>query len=126
MSNIFLVEDDQYISRVYERAFSAAGHAVDIRYDGEAAWQALSTAQALPSAILLDLNIPKLSGKELLQKIRQEHRFDGIPVVVLTNSSNKDIEKEAMDAGASLYLIKIDHEPKELVAKIETLVRNAQ
>lgn len=126
MANIFLIEDDQYISRVYERAFTFAGHAVDIRYDGEAAWQALSTAEKLPSVILLDLNIPKLNGKELLQKIRQDHRFDGIPVVVLTNSSNLASEKESMDAGATLYLVKIDHEPKQLVEKIETLVRNSQ
>jgi len=123
MSTIFLVEDDQYISRVYERAFRLGGHEVEIMEDGESAWTKLSAMDPLPSAIILDIILPKMSGTDLLAKIDGDRRFDHTPIAVLTNSFNQDLEKKLLAAGADLYLIKIDHEPKDVVAKIEDLIR---
>jgi CheY-like chemotaxis protein len=57
--------------------------------DGEAAWQALAEIEKkqLPlSVILLDLNLPKVSGHELLARIRESHHLGTIPVIVLTSS----------------------------------------
>ena len=124
MSRILLIEDDQYIGNVYERAFRLAEHEIAIETDGEAAWVSLSTKSPLPDIILLDLTLPKMSGRELFSKIKSDVRFDGIPVVVLTNVFDRDTEKELLAAGAELYLVKIDYKPHALLEKIDGLIHS--
>jgi DNA-binding response OmpR family regulator len=126
MSKIMLVEDDEYISRVYERAFRLSGHEIEIAADGEQGWRILSESPDLPAVIVVDIALPKISGTELLAKIRMDQRFSTVPVVVLTNSFSEDIEKKVLEAGAALYLLKIDHEPKSVVAQIEALISKSQ
>ncbi len=126
MSKIMLVEDDEYISRVYERAFRLSGHEIEIVTDGEAAWKTLSELTLLPEIAVIDINIPRMTGIELLTKIRADVRFAPMPVVILTNSFNEEIEKQLLAAGANLYLLKIDHEPKDIVARVENLIRTSQ
>ncbi|MFZ2886517.1 MAG: response regulator [Minisyncoccia bacterium] len=126
MSKIFLVEDDQYLGRVYERAFRMAGHEIQISVDGADAWKILSSDSPPPAVIILDLMLPNISGTELLTKINKDDRFDNTPIAVLTNSFSEDIEKKIMDAGADLFLLKIDYDPKEIVSKIEDLIRKGK
>jgi DNA-binding response OmpR family regulator len=120
---VLLVEDDTYISHVFERALKNAGHETEIKLDGESAWEALSTATMLPSVILLDLTLPKMSGTELLAKIRADKRFEHTPVAVLTNAFTAGLEKELLAAGANLYLVKVEYKPSELVNKVEELMK---
>ena len=122
MSTVLLVEDDLYIGRVYERAFRLAGHQMEIIIDGEMAWNALSTRDLLPAAIILDIMLPKMSGTELLEKIKKDKRLAHLPVAVLTNSFDEDLERKLLVGGADLFLIKVDHEPKEIVSMIEELI----
>jgi len=124
MTKILLVEDDIYISHVFERAFKNAGYEMEIKIDAESAWDALNTATTLPAVILLDLTLPKMSGAELLGKIRADKRFEHTPVAVLTNAFTEGIEKELLSAGANMYLVKVDYAPMELVNKVEELMRN--
>jgi DNA-binding response OmpR family regulator len=123
MSKILLVEDDQFISRVYERAFRLGGHEIEILGEGESAWARLLVMDPLPSVVILDLVLPQLSGIDLLAKINGDKRFDHTPVAVLTNSFDQDLEKKLLASGADLYLIKVDNEPKDVVARIEELIQ---
>jgi len=59
-----------------------------------------------PSLIVLDLNMPRLNGKEVLAKISQSGRFRNVPVVVLTSSSNPRDEEECRELGADYYYTK--------------------
>ena len=122
---MLLVEDDEYISRVYERAFRLAGYEIEIATDGEQGWKVLSESAVLPAVVIVDMALPKMSGSELLATIRAEKRMSVVPVVVLTNSFNEDIEKNVLAAGAALYLLKIDHEPKDIVARVGELIRKS-
>ena len=126
MSKVFLVEDDPFISRVYERAFRLGDHELELQVDGESAWAALSTTTALPSVILLDVTLPKMSGVELLEMIRKDAKYDHTPIAILTNSFDEDIEKKVLAAGADMYLLKISNEPKELLEKVEALITKAR
>ena len=121
-----MVEDDEYISRVYERAFRLSGHDVEIVSDGELAWATLSAMQEQPAAIVLDVSLPKMSGTELLEKINADVRFKDIHVIVLTNAFSENIEKSVLAAGADLYLLKIDHEPQDIVTKVDDLIKKSR
>lgn len=75
---------------------------------GEEAMQALQQTDRsnMPDLILLDINLPKISGIDLLTKIKADERLKEIPVVILTGSNeDQDIQK-SYDLGASSYLVK--------------------
>ena len=126
MGRIFIVEDDAQISRVYERAFRMAHHEIEVSGSGEVAWKALSAAKVLPSVIIIDIMLPNMSGTDLLELINKDKRFNNTPVVVLTNSSYPGLERQLQTAGADMYLVKVDHEPKDIVSKVENLISKFQ
>lgn len=119
MSVIFVVEDDQYVSRVMERAFRFAGYEVVSAVDGDDAWKKLEELSAVPAAILVDILMPNMNGIEFIKLVRGNNRYDEASVIVLTNSFHSSREVESRAAGADDYIIKFDHTPKEIVSMIE-------
>ncbi|HYA41995.1 MAG TPA: response regulator [Syntrophobacteraceae bacterium] len=59
-----------------------------------------------PDIILLDLNLPSMSGREVLLKLKSDHRFRSIPVIILTASSDNEDISYCYDTGANTYIIK--------------------
>jgi chemosensory pili system protein ChpA (sensor histidine kinase/response regulator) len=125
MSSIFLVEDDEYIMRVYERAFRLAGHSITIATDGEMALKDLSEMKDLPSAIILDVMMPKKNGENVLRELRADARYANIPIAVLSNSFHEDQVHRFKELGANLYMVKIDNKPSDVIEKIEGLIRTS-
>lgn len=74
--------------------------------DGEEAWLALKAAGRLPDLILLDLNLPKIEGVNLLRRIRGDASFAAVPVAVLTSSQAPDDEQQALLSGAARFIRK--------------------
>ncbi|MCJ7443198.1 MAG: response regulator [Methanotrichaceae archaeon] len=66
----------------------------------------LATEKRFPDLILLDLNLPDISGIDLLKKIKENTRFESVPVVILTGSNVDDDIQKSYDLGASTYLVK--------------------
>jgi DNA-binding response OmpR family regulator len=123
---IFLVEDDHYLSRVYERAFKFAGYDVESVFDGAEASKRLAALDPMPAAVVLDILLPSLNGYDLLREIRRNTRFDQVPVIMLTNSFiNKDGDAY-IAAGADAFLIKIENQSKDVVKKITDLINNGR
>jgi CheY-like chemotaxis protein len=59
-----------------------------------------------PDIILLDLNLPSMSGREVLQKLKTDEHFRSIPVIILTTSSHEEDISFCYDTGANTYIIK--------------------
>jgi CheY-like chemotaxis protein len=59
-----------------------------------------------PDVILLDLNLPRMGGHELLRKVKQDSRFKQVPIIVLTTSGRSDDVRLAYEQGANAYLLK--------------------
>jgi CheY-like chemotaxis protein len=101
--NILLVDDSRAIRRENQRALERVGYQVICADDGESA---LRIAQQQPiDLILLDLMLPKMSGVEVLTRLKSDTKTEGIPVVVLSGLTEKNRDK-LIAAGAEEYLEK--------------------
>ena len=103
METILLVEDSKFLRIATERALSKAGYTVISVGDGEEA--VLQASTMLPSLVLLDMMLPKLSGPEVLHALKKNSATAHIPVVVLSSLSKKNEEK-LMQEGAAAFLEK--------------------
>lgn len=104
MTSVFVVDDDPVICRLAKHILERAGYAVTVLYDGEEAWKALKNS--VPDILLTDLMMPRITGVELLQRIRADTRLSALPVVVFTARSEPHDRRRAEEAGASHYLTK--------------------
>lgn len=115
---LLLIEDDPQLSLWLANLLREQDFVVDQVEDGDAADRLLQ--QARYDVVLLDLNIPGLSGKGVLRRLRE--RRDDVPVLVLTATASLDQKVLCLEIGADDYLVK-PVEVRELVARIKALVR---
>ncbi len=103
MDTILLVEDSKFLRIATERALTKAGYQVFTAGDGE---EAVTQATAkLPHLVILDMLLPKLSGPEVLHKLKANPATAHIPVLVLSSLSQKNEEK-LIQEGATAFLEK--------------------
>jgi DNA-binding response OmpR family regulator len=118
--NILIVEDDVFLADLYKTKFTLEGFKVVVAYDGE---KGLELARKNnPDIILLDLVLPKLSGFDILKELRSNSKTKDLPVILLTNLSQKADVERGLKLGANDYLIKAHFMPSEVVDKIKKLV----
>lgn len=120
---ILLVEDNHDHLRLTTRVLRRAGIdvCIDVARDGEDALAKLLSAGAdgLPILVLLDLNMPKLSGREVLRRMKADAVLRAIPVVVVSSSNRQEDETFAAEVGAAGYISKgagFEHYTHELTA----------
>lgn len=106
--HVFLVDDDPDHVVLITRALKETEHAVTPQpfTDPEEALQALTDADRLPDLILLDINMPGLSGFDVLTRLKADRRLSRIPVVMLTSSELSSDVAKAYELGASGYISK--------------------
>lgn len=106
---ILLVEDNEGDIFLTKKVFEKANikNTITVAEDGEAALQILkSNPESRPDLILLDINLPKKDGKQVLEEIKNDPALRTIPVVILTSSkAEKDI-LESYNLHANSYIIK--------------------
>jgi CheY-like chemotaxis protein len=105
--SILLVEDNPYDAELAQRALAKGPvkNPVTLASDGEQALDAL-TSKPLPGLIVLDLNLPKLNGIEVLQQIKSNPTLRTIPVIMLTTSDRVEDITRSYEAGANGYVCK--------------------
>jgi CheY-like chemotaxis protein len=108
---ILLVEDNPMDVDLTLRAFARRklSNPIKVARDGQEALDYMATwdtGEPVPAVILLDLKLPKVSGLEVLEKIRQHPHFGLIPIVMLTTSSEDTDIARAYQLGVNSYIIK--------------------
>jgi len=111
--NIVMVEDDEGHARLIEKNIRRAGISNDLRHftDGASALEYLyndpeGPAHAGPALILLDLNLPDMSGFDILARIKSDGPLKRMPVVVLTTTDDKVEIERCYDLGCNVYITK--------------------
>ncbi len=115
---IVMIEDDEGHARLIERNIRRAGISNNVRHfsDGTTALDYLfngSDGPTMngPALILLDLNLPDMSGTDILAKIKSQPKLKRTPVVVLTTTDDKTEIQRCYDLGANVYVTKpVDYE----------------
>ncbi|MGI8468723.1 MAG: sigma-54-dependent transcriptional regulator [Pyrinomonadaceae bacterium] len=103
MAKLLVVDDENNLRLVIQKELSRAGHEVEVASDGEAAWHALEARDF--DVVLCDINMPRLSGIELLRRLRDK-RQNPPEVIMLTGQATVETAIEAMKLGAYDYLTK--------------------
>ncbi len=118
---VLLAEDDSFLSSMYVTKLQLSGFDVDHAENGEKALEILRAGNK-PDIILLDIVMPKKSGFEVLEELKKNSEWANIPVILLTNLSQKDDVDRGLSLGANDYLIKAHFTPSEVVSKIQKLL----
>lgn len=118
---VLLVEDDELIGCGIEAGLRQAGFTVDWAHDGHKAGLALDTTRY--ALVILDLGLPRVSGRQLLKNLREAGNH--VPVLVLTAKNTVVDRVDGLEAGADDYLSK-PFDLIELIARCRALLRRAQ
>lgn len=116
MAKILIIDDDETVHLVYRAYLSKAGHSVESAHDGD---EGLSMAALdRPDLVLVDINMPRLSGFEVLKKLKELPVSRDIPVLVITSLKQEHHVKRAASLGAAGFITKPTRMP-ELNAIVE-------
>ncbi len=123
MSKFILAADDNpIISTLVELTLIKAGFQVETVSDGLSVLARLTTLK--PDLIILDLDMPLVSGLETLRRIKENADVSGTPVLMLTSSGEVHNIVHARRTGAAGYLVK-PFEPQDLVNKVHLLLEDS-
>jgi len=117
---ILVVDDDPSVQKILKRLFEAEGFAVEGQMDGRAGLDSFH-ADA-PSAAILDLHLPKLSGQHLCKEMKAA--APSIPIVILTASCDLSDKVILLEMGTDDYITK-PFSPRELLARIKVALRHS-
>ena len=122
---ILIVEDDVFLSDMYQTKFVESGYDVKVAGDGQ---QGLTMLQdgLRPDMVLLDIVMPKMDGIEMLTAVKKEEKLKDIPVILLTNLGQESDITRGMELGALDYFVKAHFTPSEVVKKVEALFAKIQ
>ena len=118
-SKILVVDDETQITRVLKTSLAMHGYEVQIANDGEAGLKAFETWK--PDLVITDLAMPKMTGAELTENIRDRSR---VPIIVLSVRGEDAPKIDALDKGADDYVTK-PFSINELLARIRANLRRA-
>lgn len=125
---ILLIEDDIAIIDVYTTVLEGAGFKVESITLGTQALEKMEEIKKgkakKPNLLLLDLILPDINGIEILKAMRKEKETKDIAVFVLTNYTDRELEKMGYDLKSEKHLLKTDYTPTQLVKLIKKRLKD--
>jgi CheY-like chemotaxis protein len=121
MQRILVVEDSSLVQSIVQRALRRYGCEITCVRDGVEALASIER-DGEPDLVLMDINMPRMSGLELLGALRQSGRVPRMPVIVVSTEGTEGDIQRGLDAGARAYLRK-PFRQEELCALIDEVTR---
>jgi DNA-binding response OmpR family regulator len=123
MTKIAIVEDDPVISQMYRMKFEADGFDVQLADNGKKGVALVE--HFAPDILLLDLQMPEMSGDEALTAIRKQPWGKDIPVIILTNLGEEEAPKTIRGLGIHSYIVKAELTPRQVVQRVKDALGTA-
>jgi DNA-binding response OmpR family regulator len=120
-TQILVVEDDPHMQKILQRIFREQGYSVTVCGDGQAGLDAFRYSK--PSAVVLDLVLPNIFGRDLCKVMKAEQ--PGVPVIVVSAISEVADKVLLLELGADDYVTK-PFSPRELMARVQAALRRPQ
>lgn len=121
--NVLIVEDDVRISSFLVKGLKAEGYSTSVASDGDSASETLELTGADFDLVLLDLGLPGMDGRDVLEALRRRH--PALPVIILTARDEVDSKVRVLDAGATDYVTK-PFAFEELLARMRAALRTRE
>ena len=118
MTKIAIIEDDSVISQMYRMKFEADGFDVQVANNGRDGVALVQ--QFSPDIVLLDMQMPIMTGDEALKEIRKADWGKTVPVLVLTNLGEEEAPKDIRSLGIESYIVKADLTPRQVVERVKS------
>lgn len=116
-----LVVDDSITTRTLEKnILETAGFDVHVAIDGAEAWEMLGEIEF--DLVISDVEMPKMNGLELCQRIKSHHQMANLPVILLTSLSKPEQREAGLRAGADAYLVKSQFDQGQLLETIQAVL----
>lgn len=110
---VLIIDSDRYLLRMYEDLLESLDYKVITATDGD---RGLFLAKEhKPQVVVTALDLERKDGLTVLREIKKDKDIQKIPVIILSNSGDRENIRACLKAGASSYLIKIYHTPSEVV-----------
>ena len=116
---ILVVEDDPTVQKALKRLFETEGYAVEVQSNGRSALDSIHATP--PAVIILDLRLPKVSGRDLCKEVKAQ--MPTLPIVVLSATSDVSDKVLLLELGADDYVTK-PFSPRELLARVRAALRH--
>jgi DNA-binding response OmpR family regulator len=121
MKNILIIEDDPFLTDIYETKFKALGFSVDIARDGEDGLKKIKEKDF--DVLILDIVLPHINGWEVLRQLGEDEKFKNLKIIILSNLGQEEEIKKGLKLGAIKYLIKAHYTPQEVVDEVKKLLK---
>jgi two-component system chemotaxis sensor kinase CheA len=119
-NKLLLVEDSIIIRTQMQRLLKSAGYDVTIAVDGLEGWNKLNEGKF--DVVVSDIEMPNLNGLELTAKIRQDDKYQKLPIILVTTLASPEDKQRGEKMGANAYLTKGDFDQKLLLNTLEKLI----
>ncbi len=119
-AKVLIIEDDIYISRMYQLKLSLDGIKVELADNGKAGLEKVEDFR--PDVILLDILMPEMDGFEVLKSLKSDPKNQDIPVLIMSNYGQEEDIKKGLELGAVGYLVKSQYTPSTVVDKIRSII----
>lgn len=120
MSLVYVADDEEDILEILTEALEAEGHAVEAFPDGPGLLERVD--ERVPDLVLLDINMPDLSGWEVRRELRKEPEFAEVPVVAVTARGGTGVEGSARDALEFADYIRKPFRLPDLLERVEAVL----
>ena len=120
---ILIIEDDFFVRDLYARELAREGFETVTATNGEDGL--LRVVEDRPDLVLLDIMLPKMSGLDVLKKLKEKEEIKDIPIVLLTNLGQDSVIREGFSLGAIGYLIKAAYTPTQIIQEVKKFLRES-
>lgn len=118
---VLIIDDDESLSAVFEAALQKNG--IETVYSPNGKDGIDKARLEKPDLILLDQVLPDISGNEVLKTLKMDSSTQNIPILILSNFSQEELVKEAINNGAVDYVFKYQVEPQDLISKVKQTLK---